>query len=270
MPRSSGTYTVPNTFLPNTTMSASAVNQNFNDAGNEITNSIARDGQSAMTGQFKAIAGSAPAPGMAFGIDPDTGFYLNAAGDMRWAAGGVDKMYFTTAGVAAIPGPVSIAGDLALNGPLIGAGMADLAAIEALTGRGALVRTTANTWELNPLTTNLVFTKDGFGDVLDTGIAADLAIPFDCTILSYLALADQTGSIQVDVWKAAEADFPPTNADSITASAPVAITASNKRADVTLTGWTTAISAGDILRFNIDSVTSITRLTISLRVSRFP
>ena len=63
-----GTYSVPNTFLPNTTMSATAVNQNFTDAGSEITNSLARDGQSSMSGQFKATDGTVTAPG----VCPDT------------------------------------------------------------------------------------------------------------------------------------------------------------------------------------------------------
>jgi hypothetical protein len=35
-----------------------------------------------------------------------------------------------------------------------------------------------------------------------------------------------------------------------------------------LTGWTTSISAGDVLRFNVDSVTTCTRVTLSLLVTR--
>jgi hypothetical protein len=36
-----------------------------------------------------------------------------------------------------------------------------------------------------------------------------------------------------------------------------------------LTGWTTSIAAGDILRFNLDSVSAITRLQIMLKVRRY-
>lgn len=36
--------------------------------------------------------------------------------------------------------------------------------------------------------------------------------------------------------------------------------------DSTLTGWTTSISAGDILGFNVDSATTVTLLTLSLEV----
>ena len=81
-------------------------------------------------------------------------------------------------------------------------------------------------------------------------------------------LADASGSIVVDVWKDTYANFPPTDADSITASAPPTISAATKSQDSTLTGWTTAIAAGSILRFNVDSAATVTRVTVSLKVTR--
>ncbi|GAI37997.1 unnamed protein product [marine sediment metagenome] len=80
--------------------------------------------------------------------------------------------------------------------------------------------------------------------------------------------ADQTGSIVVDIWKDTYANFPPTDADSITASAPPTISTAQKSQDSTLAGWTTSIAAGDILAFNVDSCTTITRVTISLKVAK--
>jgi hypothetical protein len=41
-----------------------------------------------------------------------------------------------------------------------------------------------------------------------------------------------------------------------------------KSQDTTLTGWTTAVAAGDILRFNVDSATTVTRVTLSLTATR--
>lgn len=146
----------------------------------------------------------------------------------------------------------------------------DLVAIEALAGTtGALKKTAANTWALDDGTTTLSIVHDGGGSVLSTGIIGDLHVPFACTITGAYAFADQSGSIVVDVWKDTYANYPPTDADSITASAPVTISTATKSADTTLTGWTLSVAAGDILRFNIDSVTTITRLTIALRVKRF-
>ena len=113
----------------------------------------------------------------------------------------------------------------------------------------------------------ITYVIDNGGFLITTGIKGDLEIPFACTINRATALADQSGSIVIDIWKDTYANYPPTDADSITASAPVTISTATKSQDATLTGWTTSISAGDTLRFNVDSVTSITRVTISLRVT---
>lgn len=145
----------------------------------------------------------------------------------------------------------------------------DLAAIEALTGNGVARRTDDNAWALDDLATAIIFVKDRSGVVLQTGILGDCLVPFDCEIVAATLLADQTGSAVVDIWKDSYANYPPTAADSITASAKPAITSATKSQDVSLPGWTTAISAGDTLRFNLDSVTAITRLTIILHVKRY-
>lgn len=146
----------------------------------------------------------------------------------------------------------------------------DLLAIEALSGTsGALTKTAANTWALDNLTTNVMFAKDNNGSVFATGIAGDFQIPFACTITGVFLLADQTGSMVIDLWKDTYANYPPTDIDTITASAPVTISSTNKATDTTLTGWTTSVAAGDIIRVNIDSVTAITRFTLVLRVKRY-
>lgn len=112
------------------------------------------------------------------------------------------------------------------------------------------------------------FVIDGSGGTISTGVAGDLEIPFDCTINRVSMMADQSGSAVVDIWKDTWGNFPPTNADSITASAVPTITSATNSQDTTLTGWTTTISAGDVLRYNVDSATTITRLTVSLKVTK--
>ena len=63
MPRNgSGTMTIPNSFTSGTTISSSGMNANFADVGSEITGSLPRDGQAAMTGQLKASTGTAALP----------------------------------------------------------------------------------------------------------------------------------------------------------------------------------------------------------------
>lgn len=118
----------------------------------------------------------------------------------------------------------------------------------------------------NVRTATITYVIDGGGSAITTGIKGDLEIPFACTIQQVTMLADQSGSIVVDIWKDSYANFPPTDADSITSSAVPTISAATKSVDSTLTGWTTSITAGDILRFNVDSVSTIQRVTISLEV----
>jgi len=96
-----------------------------------------------------------------------------------------------------------------------------------------------------------------------------LEIPFACTITQATLLADQSGAIVVNIYKDTYANFPPVVGDKITASAPPTIAASGvKSQDATLTGWTTGIDAGDVLGFNVDSCATITRVTLSLKVTR--
>ena len=115
---------------------------------------------------------------------------------------------------------------------------------------------------------SIVYVIDGGGAIYSNGVKGFLQIPFNCTITAVSLLADQTGSTVIDIWKDTYANFPPTGADSITGAAKPTITASNKSVNSTLTGWTTTITAGDVLAFNVDSVTTITRVTITLSVNR--
>lgn len=116
-------------------------------------------------------------------------------------------------------------------------------------------------------TSSMGIVIDGGGSAITTGIKGDLYVPVGCTITQVTMLADQSGSIVVDIWKDTYANYPPTIADTITAAALPTISTAVKSQNSTLTGWTTSVSAGDTLRFNVNSVTSITRLTLSLKVT---
>jgi hypothetical protein len=112
------------------------------------------------------------------------------------------------------------------------------------------------------------FVIDGGGSAITTGVKGFLEVPYACTINSNTVLADQSGSIVIDVWVDTYANYPPTDADSITASAPPTISTAVKSQDTTLTGWTVALSKGDIIGFNVDSITTVERVTISLKVDK--
>lgn len=109
---------------------------------------------------------------------------------------------------------------------------------------------------------------DGNGSAISTGVKGYTQMQYACTINSWTLLADQAGSMVVDIWKNSYANYPPTDADSITGSSPPTLSSANKATSSTLTGWTTAINAGDILGFNVDSATAVTRVRLILKCTR--
>ena len=116
------------------------------------------------------------------------------------------------------------------------------------------------------VTLNLII--DGGGAVIATGVKGDLAIDFACTITQATLLADASGSIVVDLWRDDYTSYPPTVADSITASAKPTLSSATKSQDATLTGWTKTLSAGDTIRVNVDSATTVKRVTLALKLRR--
>jgi hypothetical protein len=110
-------------------------------------------------------------------------------------------------------------------------------------------------------------TINGGGSAITAGKKAQVSVPFGCTITGWTAIADQSGSISVQVNKSTYANFPTTS--SIVASAPIALSSVQKNTDSTLTGWTTAVSADDIVEFEVTGTpSSITRLQIIIEVTR--
>ncbi len=112
----------------------------------------------------------------------------------------------------------------------------------------------------------IIFIIDGGGSAITTGEKGHLQIPFKCEIEKATLLADQSGSIVVDIWKDTYANFPPTVADEITNTTPPIITTAQKSEDSTLTSWSKTINAGDILAFNVNSITTIERVVLILKV----
>lgn len=114
----------------------------------------------------------------------------------------------------------------------------------------------------------LGITIDGAGSVISTGLKGYLKIPYDCTITSSEIVADRTGSIVIDIWRDTYGNFPPTDADSITASATPTLSSALKSQDLTLSGWQGSLTGGHYLAFNVDSATTVTQATLTLNVIR--
>lgn len=114
----------------------------------------------------------------------------------------------------------------------------------------------------------IVFIIDGGGSAITTGEKGHLRIPFKCEIQRVTLLADQSGSIKIDIWKDTYANFPPDNDDTITGANEPEISGGVKDEDATLTDWNKTINADDILAFNVDSVATIERITLILKVKK--
>lgn len=126
-----------------------------------------------------------------------------------------------------------------------------------------------NIWGVSEVVDAIVrtfgITIDGGGQAITTGVKGDIVVPFDCTIQGWTLFGDTTGSIVIDVWKDSYANFPPTVDDSIAGSEKPTISSSTKGQDLSLTTWTLPVTAGDVLRFNVDSCTSITKATLVIQ-----
>jgi hypothetical protein len=122
----------------------------------------------------------------------------------------------------------------------------------------------------NIQTASVGITIDGGAEAITTGVKGYIEVPYAGTITAWTLLGDVSGAIKIDVWKDVYANFPPDDSVSITNAHEPEITASGVKAqDTSLGDWTsTAITAGDIIGFNVDSCTSIKRAHLILKISK--
>lgn len=93
-------------------------------------------------------------------------------------------------------------------------------------------------------------------------------IPFSGTITGWtLDGQNVSGSAVVDLWKVAYASYPPTVANTITGSALPTLSSQKNNTSTTLTGWTTSITAGDVIAANLNSITTITNLCLTIQIT---
>jgi hypothetical protein len=109
-------------------------------------------------------------------------------------------------------------------------------------------------------------TFDGGGFVPDAGSIAYIRVPYSGTITGWTITSNIAGSCVLDVWKDTYANYPPTVADTIAGTEKPTLTAVAKNEDLTLTTWTTAITAGDFIAVKIDSASTLTRINLAIHV----
>jgi microcystin-dependent protein len=106
-----GTYSVPNTFASGASITATGHNENWSDLAAEMTNSVAADGQTTMTGPLKASTGTVSAPSLSFGADTNTGLYRSTSDEMSGVAGGVQIHKTNSTGFNVVSGKVRESGN---------------------------------------------------------------------------------------------------------------------------------------------------------------
>jgi len=108
-------------------------------------------------------------------------------------------------------------------------------------------------------------TFDGGGSPPTVGSVGYVIGQFNGTIDQWAIVADTAGSAVVDVWKAANSI--PTVANTITGSEKPTLVAQQLNRDLVLSTWTTAVLAGDVFGFKLESVTTCNRVTCEVRVA---
>ncbi|MBB3520883.1 hypothetical protein [Rhizobium sp. BK456] len=97
MPRnpSTGVYSKPAGTTPSVgqVIDPAPWNALTTDLGNEITNSLPRDGSAPMIAPLKAAGGTVSAPGVGFASTPQTGLYLKGGGLLGFAQNGVEVAF---------------------------------------------------------------------------------------------------------------------------------------------------------------------------------
>jgi len=98
------------------------------------------------------------------------------------------------------------------------------------------------------------------------GVKGAQKMPFAGAITKAELVADQPGNIVLDIMKSNYASWP--TATSIVGGNPLTLAAAVKTTNSTLTGWSTGFLKDDYLVFDVVSISVISRITLSLEVTR--
>jgi len=138
--------------------------------------------------------------------------------------------------------------------------------VATLVQRISDLSSTILSWVNKLRVANITFVIDGGGAAITTGVKGDIQVPFACTIVGWTLMGDQTGSAVVEVSKGTYANWPTVSV--ITASAKPTLSSARKATSTTLTGWTTAVAADDVLQIGVNSAATVQRLVLTLKVRK--
>lgn len=100
---------------------------------------------------------------------------------------------------------------------------------------------------------------DGGGSAVTTGSKGVRYIPWDCTITGWSIIGDVSGSVVVDVKR---------TGTSLAGSEKPTLSSASSNSDLALSTWTTSLVTGDVVEFVVDSASTVTRITLTILVSK--
>jgi hypothetical protein len=114
----------------------------------------------------------------------------------------------------------------------------------------------------------IIYVIDGGGAAITTGLKGALEVPFNCNVVSWTLLSDQTGSVTMNIFNESYAawgpSLPRTNPINFVS---VPILSSQSKNNISL-GTQVAIASGNLLSYNVFSSSVITRLSVCLKVTK--
>jgi len=115
------------------------------------------------------------------------------------------------------------------------------------------------------LTRTVNFIVDSGSADMNIGVKGSLALDVTGSIEHVQIMADQPGSVSVEIKKASYSSFP--TFQTITNGQYVSLSNGQIVRDDTLNNWDKIITSGDILQFEVISVNNIRRFLISLKLN---
>jgi hypothetical protein len=110
------------------------------------------------------------------------------------------------------------------------------------------------------------FVIDGGGSAITTGAKGSIRIPWAATILTWSVIADQSGSIAVDILRA-NAAVP--SVSMVGGGNKPTLSAAQLANAIAPSGWTSVVfAANDFITFSVSSAATVTRVTVDLSLSK--
>lgn len=235
-----------------------------------------------MTGQLKAVDGIIGAPGYTFAADTTTGIWRNtsAGTQMVLAVSGTNIETLGTTQVTVTPNWTG-SGTVTSTGAFTASSTSTFTGLATFNGGTTLSSGTTVTfnstsyvfgagapaafWSAIASPVSIEILISGGGGVISTGNKGQLHIPFPMTVNSWTTIAEQSGSIVVDILRANNA----VPSSSIVGAGNKPTLSSQQIASANVSGWTsTALATNDFLDFNVTSATTVQVVTVVLKCTR--